>query len=61
MVGLTISSLPMVNFAINILTILILPIITSFMFILIIINFFIIGFAIKYIYSLISLTKFIYS
>jgi hypothetical protein len=40
---------------------LILPIITSFMFILIIINFFIIGFAIKYIYSLISLTKFIYS
>ncbi len=48
-------SLTMFNFSINILTILILSKIISFMFILAIINFFIVGFSMKYLF--ISLFK----
>ncbi len=49
-VSLTNSTLAMVNFATNILIILILAIIISFMFILTIINFCVISFAINYLF-----------
>jgi hypothetical protein len=60
MVSLTIYSLAMFHFPIIILIILILTIIISFMFFVVILYFCIISFA-KNIYSLINLSKFIYS
>jgi hypothetical protein len=50
MVSLIIYRLAMFNFARIILIIFILPIIISFMLILVMINFYIIGFAIKYLF-----------
>ncbi len=50
MVSLTISNLAMFKFSIIISFIFILAIIISFMFILVIIRFYIIGFAIKYLF-----------